>query len=241
MNWNGFDAALFDLDGVITPTAQVHMAAWSRMFNDFLAAEGVAEPYTDDDYFRYVDGRPRFDGVRAFLASRHIALPEGGIDDPAEARTVHGLGNRKNDAFAAVLSSGGIRPYPGSVALMDALDQRGIPMAVVSSSRNARPVLRAAGLIDRFPVIVDGVVAHDEGVPGKPAPDMFAVAASRLGVAPERAVVLEDATSGVAAGRAGGFGCVLGVDRGVGADALTAAGADAVVSDLAQLVPGDPA
>ena len=236
MNWTDFDAALLDLDGVITPTAEVHMAAWARMFTNVLTAEGVAEPYTDADYFRYVDGKPRYDGVRAVLASRGITLPEGDPTDPPGARTVAGLGNRKNEAFNAVLERDGIAPYPGSVALLDHLGAMGVPMAVVSSSRNAPAVLDGAGLTDRFVTVVDGAVAQREGLPGKPAPDTFLFAARIVGATPARAVVLEDATSGVAAGRAGGFGLVVGVDRGAGADALTEAGADMVVTDLDQLV-----
>ncbi len=231
------DAALFDLDGVLTPTAEVHMAAWSRMFNDFLAEREGQQPYTAADYFAYVDGKPRYDGVRDFLASRGIELPLGDPADPPQARTVCGLGNRKNDTFAAVLATDGVRPYPGSVRLLDYLSGLGTRVAVVSSSANAESVLTAAGLRDRFTVVVDGVVARREGLPGKPAPDTFAFAARALGVPRERAVVFEDATSGVAAGRAGAFGLVVGVDRGVGADALLESGADLVVGDLAELLP----
>lgn len=238
MNWTDFDAALFDLDGVMTPTAEVHMAAWSQVFNDFLRAEGKPADYSDADYFRYVDGRPRYDGVRTFLASRGIVLPEGAADDPPEARTVSGLGNRKNQAFNDVLIRDGIAPYPGSRALIDHLVGLGMPMAIVSSSRNAASVLARAAIDDRFRVIVDGLVARDRDLPGKPAPDTFLHAAAELGVAPSRAVVLEDAVAGVAAGRAGAFGRVIGVDRGVGADALRAAGADDVVTDLGDLIEG---
>lgn len=236
MKWTDFDAALFDLDGVITPTAEVHMAAWSQVFNDFLHAEGKPADYSDADYYRDVDGRPRYDGVRAVLASRGITLPEGTPDDPPDARTVCGLGNRKNQAFNDVLVRDGIAPYPGSRALVDHLVGLGIPMAIVSSSRNAASVLARAAIDDRFRVIVDGLVARDHDLPGKPAPDTFLYAATQLGVAPARAVVFEDAVSGVAAGRAGAFGRVIGVDRGVGTDALRAAGADRVVTDLAELI-----
>jgi beta-phosphoglucomutase family hydrolase len=232
-------AVLFDLDGVLTPTAEVHMRAWAELFAPVLAAHDVSEPYTDEDYFRYVDGRPRYDGVRAVLQSRGIELPEGDPSDPPEAETVCGLGNRKNAVFAEALDRDGMAPYPGSLALIDRLGALGIPAAVVSSSKNAVPVLAAARLADRFPVVVDGVVAAAEHLPGKPAPDVFLAAADRLGVAPEHAVVVEDAVSGVAAGAAGGFGLVVGVDRGVGADALTAAGADVVVHDLADLLTAD--
>lgn len=236
MNWDDYDAALFDLDGVLTPTALVHMRAWARMFNDFLTAEGVGEPYTDDDYFRYVDGKPRYDGVRSFLASRDITLPEGTPEDRPETRTVCGLGNRKNDDFEAILADEGVEPYPGSVALVEALVERGTGMAVVSSSRNARAVLTAAGLIQHFPVVVDGAVAQEEALPGKPAPDTFLAAAQQLGVPKDRAAVFEDALSGVQAGRAGDFGLVVGVDRGAGVDALTEHGADIVVQDLQELL-----
>ncbi len=207
------------------------------MFNTFLSARGVTGPFTDADYFTYVDGRPRYEAVGLFLASRGIELPEGTSDDPAEALTVRGLGNRKNDAFLETLHRDGIAPYPGSVRLLDWLEQRGTRYAVVSSSRNAVQVLQAAGLADRIPVVVDGLVAAAEGLAGKPAPDTYQYAARLLGVACERSIVVEDALSGVAAGRAGGFAGVVGVDRGVGADALREAGADLVVSDLVELVP----
>ena len=239
MNWDDFDAALFDLDGVLTPTADVHMLAWDKMFNDFLSSRGVTEPYTESDYFHYVDGKPRYDGVRSFLASRGIDLPDGDPGDDPSAETVCGLGNRKNDAFSTVLREDGVTAYPGSVALLDHLAERKVQVAVVSSSRNAPAVLVAAGLRDRFDVVVDGAVASEQQLQGKPAPDTFVSAAARLGVPVERAVVLEDALSGVAAGHAGGFGLVVGVDRGVGADRLRDAGADVVVADLAELVKED--
>ncbi len=237
VDWTDYNAALFDLDGVLTPTAQVHMRAWERMFTDYLTSlEGPHAPYTEADYFAYVDGKPRYDGVRAFLASRDIELPQGAPSDPPEAETVCGLGNRKNDAFNAVLAADGVQPYPGSVALLDALPAH-VGIAVVSSSKNAPAVLAAAGLADRFEIVIDGQVAADEGIPGKPAPDTFAVAAQRLGVPRERAVVIEDAHSGVQAGAAGGFGLVVGVDRGAGVQALLDSGADVVVGDLQELVP----
>jgi beta-phosphoglucomutase family hydrolase len=231
-----YDAVLFDLDGVLTPTADVHMRAWQQMFSDYLTARGVSQPYTESDYFDYIDGKPRYDGVRSFLASRGISLPDGDPADPPAAETVCGLGNRKNDVFAAVLQREGVQPYAGSLALLDELERRGTQLAVVSSSRNAPAVLEAAGLRNRFDVVVDGQLAAAEGLAGKPAPDTFVYAASRLGVGPGRAVVVEDALSGVEAGRAGDFGLVVGVDRGTGADRLTEAGADVVVRDLAELV-----
>lgn len=228
MDWNDLDAALFDLDGVLTPTADVHRHAWAEMFTAFLTDHPDAAPYTDDDYFTYVDGKPRYDGVRAFLASR-------GLDAPDDLVTE--LGDRKNEVFAAVLERDGVDPYPGSLALVEALAARGTAVAVVSSSRNAEAVLRAADLIDYFEVIMHGGLAEERGLPGKPAPDTFLAAAADLGVEPDRAVVFEDATSGVEAGAAGGFALVVGVDRGVGADALLNAGADKVVTDLAEVLP----
>lgn len=232
----GYASVLFDLDGVLTPTAEVHMRAWQRMFSEFLADRGVAEPYTDDDYFDYVDGKPRYEGVRSFLHSRGIELPEGTPDDSPEAETVCGLGNRKNALFSTLLETEGVQPYPGSVELLDQLRDGPPGLAVVSSSKNATAVLAAAGLADRFEVVVDGAVAASEGLAGKPAPDTFEFAARRLGASIEESVVVEDAVSGVQAGCAGAFGLVIGVDRGVGPERLYAAGADVVVADLAELV-----
>jgi beta-phosphoglucomutase family hydrolase len=244
---DGTDAAfltaagvLFDLDGVLTPTADLHMHAWREMFTALFAAHGVREPYTDDDYFRYLDGRKRYDGVAAVLASRGLELPWGDPGDPPEAETVCGVGNRKNAVFFALLEREGIAAYPGSLAVLDRLEERGVPMAVVSSSKNARAVLDAAGLTARFPVIVDGVVAEQDRLASKPAPDMFLDAADRLGVEPASAVVVEDALSGVEEGAAGRFGLVVGVDRGAGADALSRAGAHVVVTDLAELLDPPP-
>lgn len=231
-------AVLFDLDGVLTPTSDLHRAAWRAVLGAFLADAGV-RPYDEDDYFRHVDGLPRYDGVRAVLASRGLRLPEGSPDDPPGSATVCALGNRKDAQFAELLERDGIAPYPGSLALVDALAGAAVPVAlgVVSSSRNARAVLDRAGLTARFAVVVDGLVAQAHGLEGKPAPATFRYAAGVLGVAPERCAVVEDAVQGVQAGRAGGFGLVVGVDRGAGPDALRAAGADAVVTDLAVLVP----
>lgn len=236
MDLTSYRAWLFDLDGVITPTAEIHMLAWADMFNAFLSARGETRRYTDDDYFEFVDGKPRYDGVRDFIASRGIVLPEGTPEDSPAEETVCGLGNRKNDAFNIIIERDGVTPYPGSVALMDRLRDLGVRMAVVSSSKNAPQVLRASGLAERFEIVVDGVVAHDRGLPGKPAPDTYEFAADSMGVAHEASVVIEDALSGVAAGAAGTFGLVVGVDRGVGEAALTEAGADIVVNDLADLV-----
>ena len=232
VDWPAYRAVLFDLDGVVTPTAEVHMRAWSEMFNDFLASwegEGDTSPYTDADYYAHVDGKPRYDGVRDFLTSRGIPAPED---------LVVRLGDRKNDAFNAVLERDGVTPYPGSVLLLDHLRGLGLPLGVVSSSNNAPAVLEAAGLADRFATVVSGAVARRLGLPGKPAPDTFVHGAEVLGTTPDRAVVLEDAVSGVRAGAAGHFGLVIGVDRGAGAQTLAAAGASIVVADLAELVPG---
>lgn len=236
MDWNDYDAALFDLDGVITPTAEVHETAWGRMFGDFLAGHPDAAPYTDADYFAYVDGKPRYEGVRSFLESRDIELPYGDPSDDPAAETVCALGNRKNDYFREVLRTEGVEAYPGSIRLLDALEERGVKAALVSSSRNARPVLEAAGITERFEVIIDGEVAAAEHIAGKPRPDTYAAAAERLGVPTQRSVVLEDAVSGVQAGAAGDFGLVVGVDRGAGADVLRENGADVVVADLAELL-----
>ena len=236
MDWNDFDAALFDLDGVITPTAEVHMRAWQQMFSEYFATKGIAGRYVQSDYFAYLDGKPRYDGVRSLLASRAISLPEGSPADDAGAETVCGLGNRKNEVFARLLRDEGVEAYPGSVKLVEALKLRGTKMAIVSSSANAPDVLAAAGLSDDFEIVVGGAVARDKLLAGKPAPDTFLYAARELGVAKERAVVLEDALSGVAAGQAGDFGLVIGVNRGAGAVELIAAGADVVVDDLAELL-----
>jgi beta-phosphoglucomutase family hydrolase len=248
VDWNTYAAVLFDLDGVVTPTAEVHMRAWSDMFNGFLSEEAAdvdgetdLSPYTDADYFGHVDGKPRYDGVRDFLRSRGIDLPEGSSDDAPSSITVRGLGNRKNDAFNAVLERDGVTAYPGSVRLLDHLRDLGLPLGVVSSSANAPAVLEAAGLADRFQTVVDGRVATELGLPGKPAPNTFVHAAEVLGAPVDKTVVLEDAVSGVQAGAAGGFGLVVGVNRGAGEQVLSGAGADLVVSDLAELVQGGDA
>ncbi|SMQ68098.1 haloacid dehalogenase superfamily, subfamily IA, variant 3 with third motif having DD or ED/beta-phosphoglucomutase family hydrolase [Agreia sp. VKM Ac-1783] len=233
-------AVLFDLDGVLTPTADVHMSAWARLFSPYLASRGIDEPYTDADYFAYIDGKPRYDGVRSFLASRSITLPEGTPEDSPELETICGLGNRKNSAFTESLESDGVAPYPGSLRFLDAVTDEGILVAVVSSSRNAEPVLRAAGIRDRFDVVVDGLVAAREGLAGKPSPATYAYGAELLGLTPQQCVVVEDAHSGVQAGRDGKFGLVLGVNRGAGAPELLASGADIVVDDLDELLPLSP-
>jgi beta-phosphoglucomutase family hydrolase len=227
-DWRRHRAVLFDLDGVLTPTAEIHRRAWGALFAD--------HGFGDDDYLRYVDGKPRYDGVRSFLASRGVEVPEGDPRDEPGRDTVCALGNLKNGLFNEVLASEGIAAYPGSLALLDRLDELGIPSAVVSSSKNARTVLDAAGLADRFDVVIDGSVAAARGIAGKPAPDMFLAAAVELGADPADSVVVEDAVSGVRAGAAGGF-TVIGVDRGAGAATLRASGADLVVGDLAELLP----
>ncbi len=236
------DAALFDLDGVITDTASLHMVAWGDMFRAFLAGRpgvsGDLAPYTDDDYFRHVDGKPRLDGIRAVLASRGIDLPEGEADDPAEADTVHGLARRKNDAFLRALDEGVVAVYPGTIRLVQWLLDRSVPCAVVSSSRNARRVLEAVDLLDAFAHVVDGTTAQEEGLRGKPAPDTFVAAARRLGARAAHTVAFEDAESGVRAAADGGLR-VVAVDRGAGHAALADAGAELVVDDLAELITVD--
>ncbi len=227
-NWPRFDAVLFDLDGVITPTADIHERAWAALFAPW--------GFTSDDYLVHVDGKPRYDGVQSFLASRGVDLPWGDPTDRPGDDTVCAMGNRKNDMFNEVLERDGIAPYPGTMTVLDLLDRHEIPQAIVSSSKNARTVLEAAGMADRFGVVVDGVVAAEEALSGKPAPAMFLRAAELLGCDPSGSIVVEDASSGVAAGAAGDFGLVLGVDRGGNREALLAAGAHAVVDDLADTV-----
>lgn len=232
-----FDGVLFDLDGVLTPTAEVHMRAWQQVFDQVLTQWGVDQPYTDADYFAHVDGKKRYDGVADLLRSRNIEIPWGNTDDDPSAETVCGVGNRKNDVFAALLRGEGIAPYPGSLALVQRLSDAGVPIGVVSSSKNAPEVLRSAGLEKYFSVVVDGVVAETEHLASKPAADMFRAGAERLGIDPARAIAVEDAVSGAASAAAAGYAVVIGVDRGVGADALTASGATHVVDDLAALIP----
>jgi beta-phosphoglucomutase family hydrolase len=229
---------LFDLDGVITRTAVVHAAAWKQMFDEFLARHDATQPPFDagKDYERHVDGKPRYDGVRSFLASRSIVLPDGEPDDPPERDTVCGLGNRKNELVRALIQRDGVEAYPGSVAYLAAAKDAGLRRAVVSSSANCRDVLVSCGLIGEFEEIVDGVVAAERRLPGKPAPDTFLAAAEALGAEKEQCTVFEDALAGVAAGRAGDFGCVIGVDRVGQRDALLAGGADRVVDDLEELI-----
>lgn len=242
-----FDALLVDLDGVVTKTAAVHAAAWKQLFDEYLRrrAESGTEVFVpfdiESDYRRLVDGKPRADGVRSFLASRGIDVPEGSPDDGLDAETVHGLGTRKNRYFHERLRREGVEVYEPAVAMLRKARSRGLRVAVVSSSRNCEAVVKAAGLDDLFDARVDGVEIARLGLAGKPEPAVFLEAAKRLGVGPERAVVIEDAAAGVQAGRNGRFGLVLGVDRGGQAEALRQHGADAVVSDLGQIVfKGEP-
>jgi HAD superfamily hydrolase (TIGR01509 family) len=231
------DGVLFDLDGVLTPTAEVHMRAWKVVFDDVFERWGITPAYTDADYYDFVDGKKRYDGVASLMQSRNVEVPWGDVDDDPAAETVCGIGNRKNAAFAASLRSQGIAPYPGSLALIEQLSAAGVPLGVVSSSKNAEEVLGAAGIRSFFRIVVDGVVAEREGLASKPAADMFAAGAAALGVDPARSVAVEDATSGAASAAAAGFATVVGVDRGAGADALRDAGATVVVDDLDVFLP----
>jgi beta-phosphoglucomutase family hydrolase len=235
------DAVLFDLDGVLTSTAALHAAAWKSTFDRVLGelaglGQGEQRPFNDEDYRRYVDGMPRSDGVRSFLASRGIVLPEGEAGDPPSRLTVAAVAAGKDALLQASLAPGGITAFPGSVALVRQLRARGTRVAVVSASRNCGAILRAAGIDDLFDAQVDGLVAADLGLRGKPAPDTFLAAARQLGVEPAQAAVVEDALAGVEAGRAGGFALVIGVDRADARRQLLEHGADIVVRDLAELL-----
>ncbi|MGO4858293.1 HAD family hydrolase [Arthrobacter sp. 2MCAF14] len=234
--WTGATALLFDLDGVLTPTAVVHEQAWQELFDGYLAETGHPDGYQESDYFDHIDGKPRFDGVRDFLTSRGITLPEGPTDDDPANTSVQGLGNRKNRIFNEIVDSRGVEPYAGSVRFIHAALELGLKLAVVSSSRNAPAVLKAAGLDGYFPVVVDGQVAAAVGLPGKPDPATFRYAAELLDVPAEGCVVVEDAVSGVQAGSAGNFRAVIGVDRGAGHQTLLDAGATFVVDDLDELL-----
>jgi beta-phosphoglucomutase family hydrolase len=235
-------ACLFDLDGVLTQTATVHAAAWKQMFDEFLAAyaEKHGQPFVPfdahHDYDRYVDGKPRLDGTRDFLASRGIDLPEGKEDDEPGTFTVEGLSNRKNGLVLERIKTDGVQTYSGSVDYVRQVRAAGLKTAVVSSSANTVDVLETTGMTDCFDARVDGVVAKERGLKGKPAPDTFLAGATELGVEPHQAAVFEDALAGVAAGRAGDFGLVVGVDRVGQADELRSHGADVVVTDLSELL-----
>ena len=238
----GIRACLFDLDGVLTQTARVHAAAWKEMFDAFLrqCAEHTGERFVPfdakDEYDEYVDGKPRLDGTRDFLASRGIDLPEGNENDPPGAPTIQGLSNRKNDLVLAKIREDGVETYPGSVDYVRKVRAAGLKTAVVSSSANTIEVLETTGLTDCFDARIDGVVAKERGLKGKPAPDTFLAGAAEFGVGPDAAAVFEDALAGVAAGRAGNFRLVVGVDRVGQADALREHGADVVVRDLSELL-----
>src|SRR5687768_17355483 len=243
-----FDAVLFDLDGVLTSTAAIHAAAWKSMFDDFLTrhAESIGADASQEerlrpfdiiaDYRKYIDGKPRYDGVRSFLESRGIRLPEGSPGEAPNDLTVCGLGNRKDAMVKKAIADGLVEPFEGSVKWVRQLRDQGFKLGVVSSSRNCGPVLRAAKIDQYFQTRVDGETLIELGLPGKPAPDSFLKAAENLGAAPARTVVVEDAISGVASARAGGFGLVIGVDREGHAQALRENGADVIVKDLSELV-----
>lgn len=238
----GMDAVLFDLDGVLTDTASLHAQAWKQMFDEFLTRwcevhDHPFQPFsTERDYLQYVDGKPRLEGVASFLESRRIVLPDGVADDSPDQDTIHGLAKRKNELVLGLIRGGGVEAFEGSVRFVEHVRARGLRTAVVSSSRNAGEVLTAAGIDHLFDDRVDGIVAAEMGLPGKPAPDTFVACAHRLDTTPERSVVVEDAVVGVQAGRLGGFGLVIGVDRGDDGARLEDEGADIVVADLGTLV-----
>ncbi len=235
-------ACLFDLDGVLTKTAVVHAHAWKQMFDEFLQkrAEQEGEEFRPfdiaSDYNEYVDGKPRYDGVRDFLASRGVELPHGEEDDPPTAETVCGLGNRKNDLVLELIERDGVEAYEGSVRFVRLCGEAGLHRAVVSSSANTKSVLKVVGIEDLFEAVIDGVVTEEKHLNGKPAPDSYLAGAEAVGVEPAAAAVFEDAVSGVESGRAGNFGHVVGVDRVDHAEALREHGADVVVKDLDELI-----
>jgi beta-phosphoglucomutase family hydrolase len=237
-----FDAVLFDLDGVLTATAKLHARAWKEAFDQFLKkraekTSGDFKPFDlKQDYEDYVDGKPRYDGVESFLESRNIKLPHGDPDDPPDKETVCGLGNKKDDRFNQIMKDEGVELYQGTITWIHQLRQAGIKIAVVSSSKHCKIIIESAGIADLFDARVDGNVTDDLKLKGKPAPDTYLKAAEMLGAQPPRAVVVEDALSGVEAGRNGGFGLVIGVDRKDDAEALRAHGADIVVQDLQEMV-----
>ncbi|MXW22913.1 MAG: HAD-IA family hydrolase [Candidatus Dadabacteria bacterium] len=238
---NIYDAVLFDLDGVITTTEKIHCACWKKTFDEFLRSHASKSgenfvPFNEtDDYLEHVDGKPRYEGVRSFLLSRGIELPEGSSDSPPGEESVFGLGNRKNQLFGETLEKEPPGVYETSVVLARRLKETGFRLAVVSSSRNCRAVMAASGIENLFEVTVDGVTAVEKNLRGKPEPDTFIEAASALGSKPKKSIVIEDATAGVAAGASGGFGLVIGVARKQNEDELLSNGADVVVSDLGEL------
>ena len=241
---DGVAACLFDMDGVVTQTAVVHAAAWKEMFDEFLRARAKSTgtefvPFDSREYDDYVDGKPRLDGTRSFLESRGINLPEGSPDDAPGTPTLYGLSNRKNDLVLAKIAGGGVKVYDGTISFIHAVRSKGIATAIVSASANTVQVLQVAGIADLFDVRVDGVIAKERGLRGKPAPDSFLAAAAELKVLANHAVVFEDAQSGVAAGRAGHFALVVGVDRVGQAEQLKQHGADIVVKDVAELLDKD--
>jgi len=242
-DWKSFAAVLFDLDGVLTATAKIHAVCWKRMFDAYLMRYAEQhncsfQPFDiTSDYLAHVDGKLRYDGVRSFLASRGIELPEGSDGDPPEAETVRGLGNRKDAMVGDVLAREGVGVFEGSIELVHYLRAAGVKTAVVSASKNCQAVLEAADIVELFDVRVDGVVAARLKLPGKPAPDTFLEAARELGVDPALCIVIEDALSGVEAGRRGNFGLVIGIDRHGEREALLNHGADIVVTDLSELLP----
>jgi len=242
---DGVTACLFDMDGVVTQTAVVHAAAWKEMFDEFLRqrAQSTGTEFVPFDahheYDAYVDGKPRLNGTRAFLESRGIELPEGKPDDPPGTPTIYGLSNRKNDLVLAKLAAGGVKVYEGTVTYIRSVQEKGIATAIVSSSANTKLILDSAGLADLFDVRIDGLIAKERGLRGKPAPDTFLAAAEELHLAAAQAAVFEDALAGVEAGRAGHFALVVGVDRVGQADELSRHGADIVVRDLAELLDKD--
>ena len=242
---DGVSACLFDMDGVVTQTAVVHAAAWKEMFDEFLRARAKSTgtefvPFdAHAEYDAYVDGKPRLDGTRSFLESRGIELPEGKEDDPPGTPTIYGLSNRKNDLVLAKLAQGGVQVYEGTVTYIRSVREKGIATAIVSSSANTKQILDSAGLADLFDVRVDGLIATERGLRGKPAPDTFLAAATELHLTASQAAVFEDALAGVEAGHAGHFALVVGVDRVGQADELSKHGADIVVKDLAELLDED--
>lgn len=239
---DGIRALCFDLDGVLTQTAKVHATAWKQMFDEYLherakrSGGGFREFDAAEDYDEFVDGKPRYDGVSSFLESRGIELPQGSPSDPPSAETIDGLGNRKNELVQKLIHDKGVQPYEGSVRFVRAAREAGYPCAVVSSSTNCRDVLRVTHIEDLFDVVIDGVVAQQQNLRGKPAPDTFIAGARAIGHEPNESAVFEDALAGVEAGRAGGFGWVVGVDRVGQRDALKEHGGDIVVEDLAELL-----